>query len=155
MKTPTKRILLISLGLLYFVTNPALLASAQEPCAGCGCSENCRTVCRLDREDKKVTTTCWRSQAEEFCIPGPSQPGCKYEIQVCQESPDAVCQPPLIPPKQLVWTDWLPDCAKSHTRHKLMKKTITTTIPSYRWVTETLCEHCEAMRAEQDFPSAD
>ena len=31
-----------------------------------------------------------------------------------------------------------------HTKKKLMKKTETVTVPSYKWVVEDLCDNCEA-----------
>jgi hypothetical protein len=43
-----------------------------------------------------------------------------------------------------VWTEWVPGCATIRTRKKLMKQTITKTIPSYKWVVEDLCPHCHA-----------
>jgi hypothetical protein len=31
-----------------------------------------------------------------------------------------------------------------YTRTKLMKKTITKTVPTYKWVVEELCPHCQS-----------
>jgi hypothetical protein len=56
------------------------------------------------------------------------------------------CNPesPQTKPKRFVWTEWMPTRATMFTRHKLMKKTITKNVPSYKWVVEDLCPHCEA-----------
>ena len=42
--------------------------------------------------------------------------------------------------KDFVWYDWEPGCAKHiHTKKKLMKRTISKTIPGFKWVVEDLC----------------
>lgn len=38
----------------------------------------------------------------------------------------------------------MPTRATMFTRTKLMKKTITKEVPTYKWVVEDLCQHCEA-----------
>ena len=43
-----------------------------------------------------------------------------------------------------MWTEWLPTKATMYTRTKLMKKTITKTVPTYKWVVEDLCPHCQS-----------
>lgn len=114
-------------------------------CDHCGQVCPCQKTCRLVCETKKVEITCWGCKCEDFCVPGPSKPGCKHCEWVCEEC-HAGCDPDAIhtQAKKFVWTEWIPGCATMHTRKKLMKKTITKTIPSYKWVVENLCPHCQA-----------
>ena len=117
---------------------------AGEPgCLHCGCRDSkCCKVCRLVKEDRKITTTCWGMKDEDFCVPAPSTPECKHCEPVCQTDPRSgvtSCQ------KKLVWTSWIPGCGGDvMTRHKLMKKTVTKTVPSFKWVVEDLCPKCVA-----------
>lgn len=108
-------------------------------CRRCGCVEGCQKVCRLEQVDKKVTVTCWGIESADFCLPGPSKPGCKHCELVCdEEDPKSPCTKP----QPFSWYDWIPGCATVHTKQKLMKKTVTKTIPSYKWVVEDLCPAC-------------
>ena len=113
-------------------------------CAHCGChNATVQKTCRLVCEQKKVTVTCWGCKDEDFCVPGPSRPGCKHVESVCDES----CDPkaPRNQPTKFVWREWLAsDYAHIYTKQKLMKKTVTKTVPNYKWVVETLCEQCQA-----------
>jgi len=130
-----------ALAISMFVTERA---SAQG-CHQCGCNQSCQKVCRLVREEKKVEITCWGCKAEEFCIPGPSKRGCTHCETVCDfctNEHDA--NAPSSRPKAFVWTEWIPGCASIHTKKKLMKRTVTKTIPSYKWVVEDLCQQCES-----------
>ncbi len=124
-----------------------LVMASQSPagegeCAHCGCGNGCQKVCRLVKEDKKITITCWGCKSEDFCAPGRSKPGCKHCETVCDEDdPDSPC----VRPKEFSWTEWIPcGCGKVFTKKKLMKKTITKTVPGYKWVVEDLCAECEA-----------
>ena len=113
-------------------------------CQHCGCKAHCHKVCRLVCEEKKVEITCFGVKTEDFCVPGPSKRACKNHDHVCDFdhehcNQDAVCTGP----KKFVWTQWIPGCAKIHTKKKLMKRTVTKTIPSYKWVVEVLCGQCE------------
>lgn len=137
----TRRTMLLASLSSLFLAGQARAAG----CRHCGCHNGCRKVCRLVCEEKKVEITCWGSKEEEFCIPGPSRPGCKHCETVCAECDDKHDpKSPLVLPKKFVWTEWIPGCAKVHTRKKLMKRTITKTIPSYKWVVEDLCDQCTA-----------
>jgi hypothetical protein len=50
-----------------------------------------------------------------------------------------------VQPKKLVWTTWLPGCGRDIvTKRKLMKKTVTKSVPSFKWVVEDLCTECMA-----------
>ena len=113
-------------------------------CAHCGCSgQRCRKVCRLVQEDKKITTTCWGMQCEDIVVPGPSTPDCRQSEVVCPKGPgdkDICAQQ-----KRLVWMSWIPGCdPEIVTKRKLMKKTITKTVPSFKWVVEDACPQCIA-----------
>lgn len=119
-------------------------------CAHCGRAAECQKTCRLVCEEKKVTIVCWGSKKEDFCIPGPSRPGCQQTEWVCdEEDPQAPCAQA----KKFVWTDWIPSCdARLHTRTKLMKKTVAKKIPSYKWVVEDLCAECEKQLEVAEIP---
>lgn len=121
-------------------------------CAHCGCrNAPVQKTCRLVCEQKKVTVTCWGCKEEDFCVPGPSRPGCKHIETVCDESADP--KAPCSQPKKFAWTEWsASSCAKVYTKQKLMKKTVTKTVPSYKWVVETLCEQCQAGCAPVSVP---
>lgn len=111
-------------------------------CAHCGEAENCQKICRLVCENKKITTTCWGCATEDFCLPGPSTPNCRNCEMVCGDNSDP--KVPCAQPKKLVWTDWTPgNCGKVYTKKKLMKRTVTKSVPSFKWVVEDLCAQCE------------
>ena len=128
---------------------------AQEACcASCGCHAGCQKVCRLVYEDKKVPVTCWGSKKEDFCIPGRSTPGCQHSETVCDECETAgALQPDCVKAKNFVWRDWIPGCATIHTKTKLMKKTVTQKVPSFKWVVEDLCEPCRVKAAASAAPT--
>lgn len=113
-------------------------------CSSCGASSGCCKVCRLVREDKKITVTCWASKDEDFCLGGPSRRDCDHCEMVCDEKtsdPKAPCAHP----KRMVWSDWIPNChARMYTKHKLMKKTVTKSVPSFKWVVEDMCGQCKS-----------
>jgi hypothetical protein len=123
-------------------------------CARCGCAAECCKICRLVCEEKKVEVYCYGCKCEEFCAPCPSKPGCRHCECVCDscehsEDPDA----PRAKPKPFVWFDWFPGGAKIYTRTKLMRKTETVMVPSYKWVVEDLCPDCAAATADESLPS--
>src|SRR5690349_14158950 len=124
--------------ILVLLTVPLLLAGAAlagDQCAHCGC-QGCEQVCRLVREEKKVNITCWGCKCEDFCVPGKSCRDGRNCDEVCDECDGEVCSAP----KKFVWYNWIPGCAENiYTKKKLMKKTITKTVPSYKWVVEDLC----------------
>ena len=118
---------------------------AGDRCGHCGCNACCEKVCRLVVEDKKVQITCWGCECEDFCEPGPSCRSCKNCEEVCnfcgENGSEKICSQP----KKFVWYDWIPNpCAEVHTKKKLMKKTVTKTVPGYKWVVEDLCATCES-----------
>ena len=117
--------------------------SGVQICEHCQREACCEKICRLVPEDKKITVTCWGAKEEEFCVPGRSQRGCENCEWVCGDDGDP--KSPCSQPKKLFWTDWLPgNCGKVYTRTKLMKRTITKTVKSYKWVVEEVCAQCEA-----------
>ena len=152
MRFPSLRLFAGVLLVVTAVINIVCLArAADECCAHCGCLQGCQKVCRLVCEQKKITTTCWGSKCEDFCIPGPSKSGCKHCETVCEECSDP--KSPCVQPKRLIWTEWIPSSsAKVYTKKKLMKRTVTTTVPSYKWVVEDLCPHCEGKCAVVNIP---
>ena len=148
MQTQTRRTAMRSLlaasAVAICVRFPTEAMAGEGCCSHCGCSANrCKKICRLVQEDRKITTTCWGMQCEDFCVPGPSTPDCKHCETVCSEGPDdtQIC----VKPKRLVWTSWIPGCDQEiFTKRKLMKKTVTKAVPSFKWVVEDLCEKCTA-----------
>ena len=139
------------LSLVAVTIHHAGLAHAGDGCARCGSQECCK-VCRLVREDKKVTITCWGCKCEDFCDQGPSCRGCKNCEEVCQ-STEKDASGPCVAPKDFVWYDWIPGCSKGiYTKKKLMKKTVTKTVPSFKWVVEDLCSECESKTADAVVP---
>ena len=113
-------------------------------CAHCGCgASRCRRICRLVREDRKITAICWGMECEDVCVNGPSTPDCKHCEVVCANGPGD--QDICVNPKKLVWTSWIPGCGPDiFTKRKLMKKTVTKTVPSFKWVVEDACPQCIA-----------
>jgi hypothetical protein len=145
MKTSTRRMVLRSLLAASLSAGlPAVVMAGAGCCAHCGRSPiQCQKICRLKKEDRKITTTCWGMECEDFCVPGPSTPDCQQYEMVCAKGPEdkKICAQP----KRLVWTSWIPGCdAEIFTKRKLMKKTVTKTVPSFKWVVEDACPQCIA-----------
>lgn len=128
--------------------NVGAVAAGEICCAICGGHNSCNKVCRLVCEEKKVDVICWGVKCEDFCIPGPSKPGCKHCEVVCDQcDPKAKTKPddPHSQARQFVWRDWMPwKPPQIHTKRKLMQKIETKKIPSYKWVVEDLCKECES-----------
>ncbi|MEZ6035325.1 MAG: hypothetical protein R3C17_19705 [Planctomycetaceae bacterium] len=62
---------------------------------------------------------------------------------------DKVCSKP----KRIVWISWIPGCDQEiRTKRKLMKKTVKTAVPSYKWVVEVLCAECMATIEPPEVP---
>jgi hypothetical protein len=112
-------------------------------CTHCGCDTACAKICRLICEEKKVEIVCFGCKCEDFCIPGPSRASCKHCEAVCDVCDKNDPKSPVTRPKRLVWTEWIPGCATVHTRKKLTRRTVSNTIPSYKWVVDVLCNGCE------------
>jgi len=110
-------------------------------CAQCGCEGPVTKICHRVEDKRKITVTCWGMETEPVCVPGPSTPDCKHCEDVCES--DGCCLHGC--PRSLVWTDWIPGHrAKMYTHTRLMKKTVTKTVPAYKWVVEDLCPDCRA-----------
>jgi len=112
--------------LVYLLSGIVLVATrlpaGERGCARCGCNQDCQQVCRLVQEDKKVEVGCWGCKYEDFCLPGPSQPGCKHCDTVCADCPLQGADPTISSQaKEFSWKDWIPGYASVHTRVKLMK----------------------------------
>jgi hypothetical protein len=140
------------IALATLTTSPARADDAR--CAHCGRCAACQKVCRLVHEEKKVDVACWGCKREDFCVPGPSRPGCRHCEEVCAPC-DAACNPQGVgaKPKTFSWTEWIPGCsAQVYTRTKLMRKIVPRKVPSYKWVVEDLCEACEGNCGCADVP---
>jgi hypothetical protein len=124
-------------------------------CAHCGCQADCHKVCRLVCEEKKVQVTCWGCKYENMCLPGPSTPGCEHCDTLCDEPDKSGKGPDCVKPKDFVWKEWIPGCATIHTKTKLMKKTVTKKVPSFKWVVEDLCQECQAKAEQADRANTD
>lgn len=129
--------------LVRFAIGSERARAADGHCSKCGQSVGCRPVCRLVCETKKLSVTCWGCETEDFCVPGPSRPGCECGEPACDGCGESPC--PSLPLRRFTWTEWIPSRqATVKTKRKLMKRTVTKTVPSYKWVVETLCGPCEA-----------
>ncbi len=138
-----RRVAGLALAALLVAGLSTLVRAGGMCCLHCGCSDGCRKVCRLVVEDRKISTVCWGCECEDFCVHGCSRKGCTYCEIVCDdcEKPDG----PHTRPKKLKWSDWTPHtCARIYTKKKLMKKTVTKTVPGFKWVVEELCPECAA-----------
>ncbi len=114
-------------------------------CVKCGKRGGCK-ICRLVSEERKITLVCWGIKDEAFCVTGPNTPGCEHNEWVCGSSPgdEETCAKP----KRMVWTDWIANRhTQTFTRHKLMKRTVTKTVPGFKWVVEDLCPDCQSQCA--------
>ncbi len=117
--------------------------TAAQCCERCGLGKPCKKVCRLICEEKKDEITCWGCGCEEFCIPGPSTAKCSKCSCIDCSCLEGVDNKVSSKPKKFVWNEWIPGTAKVLTKKKLMKRTTTKTIPSYKWVVEEVCTDCE------------
>jgi hypothetical protein len=120
-------------------------------CAHCGRSSACQKTCRLVCEEKKVEVIHFGCQCEHFCIGGPSKPGCQH-CECLPGSSDANCDctSPIAAPKKFLWTEWIPGGASVFTKKKLMRKTETVTVKSYKWVVEDVCQQCDLVTTGAD-----
>ena len=139
MKSLPTSCLLLAILLVASVTRQAL----SERCEHCNCQATCQKVCRLVHEEKKVEITCWGCKCEDFCVPGPSTLKCSHCECITCRCVEGASNNLGAKPKKFLWAEWLPGCATIHTKKKLMKRTITKTIPSYEWVVENICDSCE------------
>ena len=138
----------LSVGLLVFTKSTS---AAPGGCCKCGCAQATR-VCRRVCEEKKVPVTLWGVAEEDFCVPGRST--------LASENCEMVGDPkenektPCYTPKKFVWSEWAPSgCPTLFTKKKLMKKTVTKTVPSYKWVVEDLCDRCKVQtKSTQSVP---
>lgn len=115
------------LAMVSLLTSWTALSSA-ECCSDCGCNCGCRKVCRLKCEMKEVTKVEYSCECEDFCVPGKSK---KVGCDCCGE--------PV----------FKPTCAVVHTKKKLVKHEVTTEVPTYKWVVESVCQQC-ASQAKQN-----
>jgi hypothetical protein len=123
---------LLALSLSIAFITPALA----DCCDHCGCNCGCRKVCHLKCDVKKVTKVEYSCECEDFCVPGKSEKigsGCECHSKQCLLScREHCCEKPV----------YKPTCAAVHTKKKLIKHEVTKKVPSYKWVVETVCDHC-------------
>lgn len=129
-------------------------AIAGSPCRRCGCHvSGCQPICRLVCEERKITTTVWGMECEDLCIPGPSCPETRHSECLDPRKDDTA--PVCALPRTIVWTLWKPASGPDiFTKRKLMKKSVTKTVPSFRWVVEDLCQGCTASLEPVKVPRA-
>src|SRR5215207_3266290 len=121
----------VLLVIAVLIASAARAQGADCCCANCGCACSSRKVCHLVCEEKKVDVICWGCKCEDFCVPGPSQPGCQHCDEVCGSCEQPCdCTAPHAKSKNFVWLDWIPGCAKIHTKTKLMQRTVTKKVPN-------------------------
>lgn len=134
--------LLMSLFFFAHVSN----AVWAEQCARCRANTHCTKCSRVIIENKEVKITCWGIRQEDFAIGGPSCPKCQCTTEACKCSPDSKVQSGS---KKFTWKIWEPSLtAFWFTKNKLMKRTETKTIPTYKWVVEDLCDQCRNQTTE-------
>ena len=122
-------------------------------CRDCGCRNGCDAVCRLKKEPLTKKVTCWTSEREPICLPGPSKQGCRHCTTVpCDDK--AGTKDCCANSKKVVWRDWsVPGvdkngdskCSHIRNRKKLMRKEIEVPIKGaykYSWETVKLCKGC-------------
>lgn len=140
-----KKLRLIAPLMLVVLIGSTRRVGGGECCAGCGCDQPCRQVCRLVCGEKEVEILCWGCTCEDFCVPGPSSPGCEHCTEVCgtcEQASDASA--PWALTKAFLWKTWLPGDAEVFTKRKLVQKKVMKKVPSYKWVVEPLCPACAA-----------
>ncbi|MFO7904505.1 MAG: hypothetical protein R6U98_17715 [Pirellulaceae bacterium] len=127
-------------------------ASAQRRCDRCG-SGNGHKICRLVRDTKEVEVTCWDSQCEDSCLPGPCKMGRRLSEKVRGCGADGCRDGGCASAgnggsrgggKWFVWRMTTPGCARIFTKKNLMKKTVTKEVCVYKWKIENLCSACNA-----------
>ena len=134
---------------LLFTLLSTVATAGDGTCARCGCGA-CHQICRLVPQEKKVDVVCWGYKCEDFCLGGPSTPGCKNCEEVCDFGDQGKTDAPCSLGKRFVWTEWCPSWAKIHAKKKLMKRTVTKKVPSHKWVVEDLCDTCAAKTAASE-----
>ncbi|HEX3872476.1 MAG TPA: hypothetical protein VHV77_18655 [Pirellulales bacterium] len=96
-------------------------------CPQCGCHQ-LKKVCRVVPVTEKITTTCYTSKCEDFCVPGKScllGERCYSDCNGCHTE-----------------KVWQPNCGKVYTRRVLVKENVTREKPGYKCVVETCCCKC-------------
>ena len=127
---------------------PAAGCDGSGCCAQCGCGE---TTCKLECTKKKVTVTCYGCKCEDFCVPCPSERGCRHCEDCCEcggggcdkcggcDNGGACSADESKPECKFSWRDWCPGGAYQKSRKKLTKYTVEKEIPSWKWVVVPGC----------------
>jgi hypothetical protein len=98
-------------------------------CAHCGRVCDCQKVCRLICESKEISKTTYCCQCEDICIPGKSQ-RCATDCG-CGHCPE--CR----------HHGWIPTAGHIRTKKTPIKHVEKTSVPSYRFIVENICPHCQ------------
>lgn len=94
-------------------------------CSHCGCNDDsCCKVCCLVPEVKKVTKPVYDCECEDFCVPGKSE--CCVGCDECGH-------------RKLFYT---PTCGCVRTRVKLVKKSETKEVKTFKCVVVDMCAKC-------------
>src|SRR5262245_38866431 len=107
----------VILAIVALLTASTMAAAEHGCCTHCGCTAQCKKVCRLVWEEKDVEIACWGCKCEDFCVACPSKHSCPHCKTVCAECEH--CTDPKAPyaePKKFVWFNWFPSTAKIYTR---------------------------------------
>lgn len=123
----------------FLATAAVWAAGGGDCCQSCGCQCACDKVCKVICEKKIVTKTKYCCECEDFCVPGPS-------CLIGRECVDDCNAPHGVATRNI----WQPGRATIRTRKKLVKKTYTEEVPTYKWVVESCCPRCQGkLPAEQ------
>jgi hypothetical protein len=116
--------LLCCAAILVFSASAVLGDECCDPCAACGCHDNCCKVCRVICEVKKVPKPEYDCECEDYCIPGKSIRS--IECDECGH-------------RKIVYT---PTCGTVRTRKKLVTKQKMVDKVVYKWEVVNLCAPC-------------
>ncbi|MBN2291784.1 MAG: hypothetical protein JXM70_05125 [Pirellulales bacterium] len=140
------RVILLSVAAGILLTGTAIGGD----CCEKGCGSCCSTTCKIVCEMKKVEKTVWAVECEQICVTEPncckSCCGCKScgvngccaegcrEDGCCMDgcrNGKCCCDPcAALRNRPLV----KPTCGKVHCRKKLIKKTVTCEVPTYKCI---------------------
>jgi len=134
------RPLWLGLSFALILSGLTVVKAGGHGCAKCGCSE-CESCCKLVCDIKKVKTTKYRCECEDFCVP---HEGCHDRVAPQTCDCDNNCNDSWFSGicKLFSHDKSTAGCADVKTKKKLVKYEETKEVPVYKWVTETRCPHC-------------
>ena len=105
---PIRSAKLLTFVLTSLTTYSALAGS--DCCDQCGQHAPCCRVGRQVPDEREIPVTCFKSECEDFCLPGPCKMGCKHCETACQDGCAAKG-------KKFAWTDIVTCCCDpTHTK---------------------------------------